>query len=926
MSVSASDAAVQLTREAIRAAIARFADEFADAESEHAESQTFWNTFFSCFGINRRAVAVFEHTAKRHSKGGDGWIDLLWPGNLGVEQKSAGKSLDEAMDQLLDYLPDLPHQAMPRFLVACDFQTWLVRDLETDTEVRFALSELVDHLDLFWWIAGYAKPDGPIADDEIAANLEATDLLAAVHDAILASGYDPSPLREWMTRILFCLFADDAGIWDRHTFHHYLLAHTSADGHDLGTAIQQIFKVLDTPPENRPGGLDEDLAALTYVNGDLFENDLWAINGSREIRDALLSACEFDWSVISPTIFGSLFQNVMQPAERRQLGAHYTTEQNILRTIKPLFLDDLEEELEAAGANKNALERFHDKLACLTFFDPACGCGNFLVVAYREIRRLETETLRRLSARRGTTGQRVASLDLLCRVHVDQFYGIEIEEFPARIARTALYLADHIANRDVSAEFGEHYLRFPIPASPHIHIDNALRTDWNKILPADEADYVFGNPPFVGMSWLDDNQRDDNRIVFSELPNAGSRTGRLDYVACWYSKALDYGKDRRVRFAFVSTNSITQGDQARALGPLVGRFGFKIVFAHRTFAWASEARGRAHVHVVIIGFAHQPAAKAGRLFDYPDLNGEPTEIAAKNINWYLTDAPDIYPAKRTDPWISGLPVASKGSQPTDGKHLLVTADQYNEVAADPIAKKYLRPYRQSKEFLHGIDRWCLWLVDAPPQDLRNSPILRQRLAEVTASRKASKTASVREQAATPSLFTQIRQPSCAYLAFPEVSSSRRRIVPAAYLDSDVIAGNKLIVLPDAPLWLFGILQSRMWDAWLRGIGGYLKSDPSFSPDLTYCTFPFPEFTDRQCVRIEAAAQEVLDARAAQPDASLADLYDPIATPADLLAAHRALDRAVDASITRKKIETDGDRLAVLLDRYQALASAAESPT
>jgi hypothetical protein len=507
----------------------------------------------------------------------------------------------------------------------------------------------------------------------------------------------------------------------------------------------------------------------------------------------------------------------------------------------------------------------------------------------------------------------------MVRVRLSHFYGIEVEEWPARIAETAMFLVDQQANHELAITFGNAPDRLPIMNAVNITVANALRTDWESVLPAAECSYIVGNPPFVGMTLLSKDQQEDNRVVFERL-ESGARTGRLDYVACWYAKAIPYMRDTAIRAAFVSTNSITQGEQPRAIGPLFEHFGFAIDFAHRSFAWRSEAPGAAGVHVVIIGFSHGGRAKVKRLFDYPDIKAEPIERTVREINFYLVDAPCIYPGKRTAPFVSSLPQATKGSQPTDGGNLLVTLEEYAEVSADPVAAKYLRLFRQGQDFLNGGDRWCLWLVDASPAELASSPVIRKRLAAVADERRRSKTESVRQQAATPSLFTQNRQPTSRYLAVPEVSSERRPIVPAAFLEPDVIAGNKLIFLPDAPMWLFGFLQSAMWSAWLRTIGGRLESRISFSPDLTYCTFPFPEMDEASRLRIAAAGEQVLEARATYPDATLAQLYDPLSMPIVLYKAHVVLDAAVDALYGSKKFSGEADRLELLFARYAELTA------
>jgi hypothetical protein len=636
------------------------------------------------------------------------------------------------------------------------------------------------------------------------------------------------------------------------------------------------------------------------------------------MRDELVRCTEFDWSKISPAVFGSLFQAVKSKEARRTLGEHYTTEHNILRALAPLFLDDLWIEYESVRDNAQRLERLHDKIANIRVLDPACGCGNFLVIAYRELRRLELAILTRIADLRKDT-QMHLDVSNMVRVRLSHFYGIEVEEWPARIAETAMFLVDQQANHELAITFGNAPDRLPIMNAVNITVANALRINWESVLPAGECSYIVGNPPFVGMSLLTAEQQEDNRIVFAPL-ESGSRTGRLDYVACWYAKALTYMQTSPARAAFVSTNSITQGEQARALGPLFENYGFKLDFAHRTFAWKSEAPGAAAVHVVIIGFSHGGKAVVKRLFDYPDIKAEPIERIVSEINFYLVDASPIYPSKRTAPFIQGLPAATQGSKPVDGGHLLVTSDEYDEVAKDATAAKFLRLFRQGQDFLNGGDRWCLWLVDATPAEIASSSVIKKRLALVAEERSKSKTESVRHQAATPALFSQRRQPTLRYLAVPEVSSERRNIVPAAFMEADVIAGNKLIFFPDAPVWLFGFLQSAMWSAWLRTIGGRLKQDISFSPDLTYCTFPFPVMDESAQLRVATAAEKVLEVRNSFPGATLAQLYDPLSMPVSLHKAHVALDSVVDALYGGKKFSGEAGRLEVLFARYAELTA------
>lgn len=902
----------------IRTNAQQFATRWEGTSNENAESQSFWNEFLGIFGIDRKRVATFEARAKRESTGGRGRIDLLWPGTLVAEHKSAGKDLATAEAQALDYLESIEINDFPGVIVTSDFGHFRVRDLGGDNiPFTFPLAELPKEIDRFGFIAGYRQRKFGDKEEE-EANVKAARLMGDLYEELARTGYEGHDASVLMTRLLLLMFADDTGMWEKGLFSEFIETRTQLDGSDLGAQLAMLFQVLDKAETSRSANMDELLLRFPYVNGHLFSDRIDIPSFDKRMRDELVRCTEFDWSKISPAVFGSLFQAVKSKEARRTLGEHYTTEHNILRALAPLFLDDLWVEYESVRDNAQRLERLHDKIANIRVLDPACGCGNFLVIAYRELRRLELAILTRVSDLRKDT-QMHLDVSNMVRVRLSHFYGIEVEEWPARIAETAMFLVDQQANHELAITFGNAPDRLPIMNAVNITVANALRTDWESVLPAAECSYIVGNPPFVGMTLLSKDQQEDNRVVFERL-ESGARTGRLDYVACWYAKAIPYMRDTAIRAAFVSTNSITQGEQPRAIGPLFEHFGFAIDFAHRSFAWRSEAPGAAGVHVVIIGFSHGGRAKVKRLFDYPDIKAEPIERTVREINFYLVDAPCIYPGKRTAPFVSSLPQATKGSQPTDGGNLLVTLEEYAEVSADPVAAKYLRLFRQGQDFLNGGDRWCLWLVDASPAELASSPVIRKRLAAVADERRRSKTESVRQQAATPSLFTQNRQPTSRYLAVPEVSSERRPIVPAAFLEPDVIAGNKLIFLPDAPMWLFGFLQSAMWSAWLRTIGGRLESRISFSPDLTYCTFPFPEMDEASRLRIAAAGEQVLEARATYPDATLAQLYDPLSMPIVLYKAHVVLDAAVDALYGSKKFSGEADRLELLFARYAELTA------
>lgn len=892
----------------------RFVLRWQNETRERAWSQTFWGEFFHIFDIDARRVAVFEHLSTRHSTGGHGFMDVFWPRYMAGEQKSRGADLDAAMDQALDYLPSIPPEHLPTLVVVCDFGRFRVRNQVTGETIDLPIEELPRNLRVFSPLLDREETRRYETEEEV--NLRATELLALLHDSLRESGYEGHDLRALLTRLVFILFADDSQVWETGLFFDYLILRTSVDGSDLGSALIHLFQVLDTPKERRSRNLDDHLARFEYINGALFSESIRIPDCTRGMRSRLLKACQFDWSAISPAIFGSLFQNVMEDSERRALGAHYTTEQNILRTINPLFMDDLRAELEAANTLP-ALRRFRDRLPTLRFFDPACGCGNFLVIAYRELRRLELEVLRRIRAREKSTGQLGMDVRWEASVRVGQFYGIEIEEFPARIAETAIYLVDHLENLALSAEFGQYYARFPITDSAHVTIGNALRLDWSSVLLPEACDFLLGNPPFVGKYLRTPEQTADLVAAHPGLKSAGL----LDYVTGWYAKAAEYMRGTPIRAAFVSTNSITQGEQVPLLWSHMRDAGIEIDFAHRTFGWTSEARGSAHVHVVIIGFSFGGQARRKVLFDYPSLKAEPVVSSVAQINPYLVEAPFTVVDRQTRPLLAGLPAATFGSKPTDGGHLLIGPDEIDAAKADAIAIKYIRPFIGATELLYDVPRWCLWLRDAPSQDLRNSAFIRTRLAAVRDARLASKKAATRALAEMPTRFEVDNQPDQDYLALPQTSSERRRFLPAKLCSRDVVPNNGVVIVPGADLWLFGVYNSSMFNAWVRAVSGRLKSDLQISPRMVCNTFPFPEPDAPQRPKIEAAAQAILAARAGQPDASLAVLYDPLAMPPDLLHAHQEVDRAVDASYGRARYLGDAARLHALFERYVALTTA-----
>lgn len=896
-----------------------FSREWADESRETAESQTFWNQFFEVFGLTRRRIASFEEPVR---KLGDrrGEIDLFWKGMLIAEHKSRGKNLDRAHQQALDYFPGIAERDLPRYVLVSDFARMRMHDLETGDDQEFALGELHKHVGLFAFVAGYSTqklaPEDPV-------NRKAAERMGRLHDRLKASGFAGHALEVLLVRLLFCLFAEDTGIFQpRKAFQDWVENRTAPDGSNLGALLAQSFQVLNTPIEARSTALDEQLAAFPYVNGKLFEEHLPIADFDSGMREALLDACALDWSQISPAIFGALFQSIMDEKARRNLGAHYTSERNILKLIRPLFLDELRAEFERVKNNKNRLFDFHKKLRTLTFLDPACGCGNFLVVAYRELRLLELDVLR--AAR--TTGQRVLDAHSLVQLDVDQFHGIEIEEFPAQIAQVALWLTDHQMNLKVSEEFGLYFARIPLKSSPNVVHGNALRIDWETVVPRERLSYILGNPPFVGKHYRSEAQRDDLIAAFENLKAAGD----LDFVAAWYIKALRMMQGTGVEAAFVSTNSITQGEQVPVLWPELYRLGAYVRFAHRTFQWNNEAKGVAAVHCVIIGLTLSKP-DACRLFEYDELCGAPRETSHAQISPYLTPGPPVVIGKRQRPLVQNLPVMRCGNKPSDGGHLLLTPDERDKLLAkEPGAARYVRRFVGSEEFINNVDRYCLWLADASPHELRSLPEVMHRIDSVRAFRLRSTAAPTRNAAQTPGRFFFVSQPAFDYLLVPEVSSERRFYVPIGRSTPDLVASNKIYVVAPASLELLGILQSAMHMAWMRTTAGRLKSDYQYSATMVYNTFPWPiEATHAHRAAIESAAQAVLDSRAKFPDASLADLYDPLTMPPELVKAHQALDRAVDAAYVpsggKRSWVSDAERMAFLFTLYQRLTSLLPTP-
>jgi hypothetical protein len=914
---------MRLSWNEIRARAAAFSRDWQDARYERGEAQTFYNEFFQIFGVTRRRVASFEEPVKKLDQK-YGFIDLFWKGVLLVEHKSAGRDLRPAKTQALDYFPGLKEVELPRYLLVSDFQLFELYDLDENTELKFPLSDLHHHVEAFGFILGVQKR---VFKDQDPVNIIASELMGRLHDALLAAGYGGHDLERLLVRLLFCLFADDTGIFEpRGIFQELITNRTAEDGSDLGLWLSRLFDVLNTDEPRRQKTLDEDLRAFPYVNGDLFTERLQFPDFNKAMRAILLDACAFNWDAISPAIFGALFQSVMLPKQRRKLGAHYTTERNILKVIQPLFLDELRAELARLLARrdtgrKRALEAFRDKLGKLTFFDPACGCGNFLIISYRELRSLEIEALRALYP----IGQRELDVAILSKIDVDQFYGIEILEFPSRIAEVALWMMDHIMNNRLSLEFGESYLRIPLRKSPHILHADALETDWNILLPADKCDFLLGNPPFVGAKM----QSEIQRLQVRRIAQLGGSGGTLDYVAAWFLKAGAYLQGSKAAIGFVATNSITQGEQVAQLWPsLFDKFKLEIAFAHRTFAWGSDTRGKAHVHVVVIGLVKRDAEPATkRLFSYDDVDGDAAETQHGALTPYLFDAGTV-----TDRHLVIREIARplcniakliSGTQPIDdGNYIFQEAEYEAFLKAEPSAAKYLHPFVGSEEYINGRKRWILNLHKAPPNRLRAMPLVLERMRKVRQFRLESHRKSTLAIADFPEKYNVEVVPETPFLAIPKVSSERRHYVPIGWLEPPTIPSDLVFILQLAKAFDFTILTSAMHMSWLRYIGGRLESRYRYSIGLVYNTFPWPEASTSQVKKIEVLGQAVLAARKKYPEAVLADLYDPDTMPADLRRAHKALDLAVDRLYRPAPFASDRERVEHLFGLYEKLAAPA----
>lgn len=885
----------------------RFSEEWKDSWSEKSDAQPFLIDFFNVFGISRKRVATFEHKVKKLGNT-DGYIDLLWKGNILIEMKSKGENLEKAYQQAIDYTYGLKDFELPKYILVSDFDRFILFDLEENNTIAFNLDDLVNNVQHLSAMIGYQKR---IYQEQDPVNIAAAELMGKLHDQLKEIGYIDHPLEVYLVRLLFCLFADDTTIFEKQQFHDYITQRTKVDGSDLAAKLHELFQVLNTPVEKRFKNLDEQLNEFPYINGKLFEETLPTASFDAKMRDVLLKCCIIDWSKISPAIFGSMFQSVMNPIERRNLGAHYTSESNILKLIKPLFLDKLWEDFDKIKTDKRKLRELHSKISELRFLDPACGCGNFLVITYRELRLLELEILRTLYSFREAT-QQAFEVGSIVWMEVDKFYGIEYEEFPARIAEVAMWLIDHQMNMLVSHEFGQYFVRLPLKKSAKVVNSDALELDWNSVVTNDKLNYILGNPPFSGAKKMSQFQRDQVVKEFDGI----SGSGTLDYVAAWYAKSGKYIQGTDIQVAFVSTNSIVQGEQVGILwNEMLNKYKVKINFAHRTFRWKNEARGNAAVYCVIVGFSCK-VKNNKTIFEYENVNGEPHEIPAKNINPYLVDASDVLLKSRTKS-ICIVPEMSFGNMPLDGGFLLLSDDEKNDlIRKGPAAEKFIKPLISAREYLNGEKRWCLWLVEAKPFELKQIPEVLKRIEGVKKFRLNSIAPSTRKFAATPSLFRDRNNPD-SYIFIPSTTSENRKYIPMGFFDSNSIPNNSCHIIPNGSLYHFGVLISEMHMTWISFTCGRLESRYRYSKDIVYNNYPWPTSpTEKHIKTIEDKAQNVLDVRAQFPNSSLADLYDPRTMPPILVKAHQELDKAVDLAYRPQPFPNNAKRMEYLFNLYE----------
>jgi hypothetical protein len=901
------------------------AKKYAKITSEKSFAQTFWRDVFQqlCGVDDLLATGIeFEYPVRSHESGTIKFIDVLWPGVVLVEHKSAGQSLDKAEQQARDYLISLEAAKRPPVIILSDFAKFRIVEVLAGKSVEFALGELPQNIGRFEAIIGDAGIGA--SRIEVEADTKAANLMSELFVQFEKAGYTGHEVSVFLVRILFLLFGDDTAMWrrtDKGLFSD-VVNNSSDDGTGLGAILQELFVTLNTPRENRPSTLSDSMSGFPYINGGIFAEQLPNFNFNKSMRSALVAATQYDWSTISPAIFGSLFQSVRDAETRREMGEHYTSETNILRCINDLFLNDFYKRMREAWDLPQALKSLRMELGQYNYLDPACGSGNFLVVAYKRMRDIELRIIARLQELDNNRAQLQLDGSLGLQVNLGQFHGIEIDEWSASIARVAMFLADHQANLALEQITGSAPNRFPLTESAVIVNANALTTDWSEVCPMSDKTFIMGNPPFFGSYLQSKEQKQDVAIVWDGVRGAGN----LDYVTNWYLIAARHLAGISGRAAFVSTNSVAQGEQPAIMWGELSKLGMRIDFAHQTFKWSNDATGQAAVHVIIIGFSKSTQKGTRKLWQYDDIRSTPRVKEVANINAYLLDAPDVLISTRAKPLLASTQLMEKGSIPADGGFLSnISVEQAEYIKAnDAIATKYLRRLIGARELIHDEMRYCLWMKGADPADIKNSKILSERVASVRQMRLGSTKAKTREDATRAQEFQEIRQPLTDYLAVPRHTSEDRDYVPIAMMPPEVVANDGLSVIGNANLETFGILTSRPFNVWNKAISGRLGSSMRISNTITYNNFPFPDMGDALRNKVTVAAQSVLDARAKFPDNSLADLYESASMPHELAKAHAKLDADVLSAYGLKANASDAEILEVLFEMYAEQSKNAQS--
>lgn len=908
------------TPELSRNAAATFADKWKSYTDEKQHARGFWSEFFRALcGVDdeENAGIEYEKRVKSTISGNQEYIDVYWKNVALIEHKSAGENLDKAELQARGYWLSLPPGYRPKTIIISDFLNFRLIDVALNRTHDFPLSKLPENIHRFEAIISGNRTR--ISEEEITVDQVAAKLMANLYLELEGHGFEGHETSIFLIRILFLLFGDDTGMWAKNSFLKLVMG-TKEDGTDVGPKFDTLFEILNCPDDKRPEGLGDEFKPFPYVNGGIFAEKISVIDFNKKMRVALVEVANYDWTTINPTIFGALFQMIKSKEARAELGEHYTSEENINKIVYPLFLDELQQRLADSWDSKKELKKLRLDLSKIKIFDPACGGGNFLVVSFKHLRQLELELTVRLQHLEGKQSDIGLDGALALSVNLNQFYGIEIEEWPSQIARVALFLTDHQENRKLERITGETPSRFPIHDSAHIFNANSLTSDWSQIIDVDEFTYILGNPPFIGARLQTESQKTETLEIWKNIDKAGN----LDYVANWFLKAARAISGKSAKAAFVATNSISQGEQPPIMWPAIIDCGVHINFAHRTFSWSNDSAGQAIVHVVIVGISSGASSSSYPLWAYESVKSDPIETTATNINPYLVDAPNVLISSRRTPLSPKTQPLLYGSQPNDGGAISdISAEEAANIRKiDPIAAKYLKRVVGARELLHDEERWCLWLTDASPADIHKSKVLTQRVGEVKKTREASERKATQELAETPHLFGFISHPKGSFLAVPLHSSEERKYVPIAFFDENTVCTNAVSIVPDATLSTFGLMCSSAFNIWNKGVSGRIKNDTRISGGITYNNFPFPALSNAQISVLEKVASEVLSARDMYERSSLADLYGGVSMPKELKKAHETLDSLV---LEFLGINTNASEIQILASLFSQYLEMHDEP-